>query len=89
MFSHLDPDHVNGFRVVEQLNLDYQKNPPSNKNKPINILLTKLQYNILSRLNSQYGPFLGFFEKLNLVKSTIIDRNTKIWFMTQQSLKPT
>jgi phosphoribosyl 1,2-cyclic phosphate phosphodiesterase len=60
IFTHLDPDHVEGFRVVEQIALDFRtwKAYPE---KSIRLLLPEQLEAPLKKLSSQYGPVADFY----------------------------
>jgi phosphoribosyl 1,2-cyclic phosphate phosphodiesterase len=60
IFTHLDPDHVEGFRVVEQITLDFRtwKAYPE---KQISLLLPEPLVTPLRNINSQYGSLLDFY----------------------------
>ena len=60
MFTHLDPDHVEGFRIVEQIALDFRtwKTYPE---KQVCLLLPEQLYGPLRGIRSQYGPLLDFY----------------------------
>jgi phosphoribosyl 1,2-cyclic phosphate phosphodiesterase len=60
LFTHLDPDHVEGFRVVEQIALDFRtwKTYPE---KQVCLILPEQLYEPLRSIRSQYGPLLDFY----------------------------
>ena len=57
-FTHLDPDHVEGFRVVEQIALDF-RTWRAYPEKQICLLLPQELNESLRKLQSQYGPLAG------------------------------
>jgi phosphoribosyl 1,2-cyclic phosphate phosphodiesterase len=59
-FSHLDPDHVEGFRVVEQITLDF-RSWEAYPDKRINLILPDLLYERIRDIRSIYGPVLDFY----------------------------
>ena len=61
-FSHLDPDHVEGFRVVEQIALDFRTWRAYPK-KQICLLLPEQLSEPVKALRSQYGPVIDFYQK--------------------------
>ncbi len=62
IFSHLDPDHVEGFRVVEQMALDFRTWRAYPK-KQICLLLPEQLGDPLRKLSSQYGPVVDFYQE--------------------------
>lgn len=66
-FTHLDPDHVEGFRVVEQIALDF-RNWRGHPEKQLRLLLPEQLNEGLGRLSSQYGPFIDFYRQRGFVK---------------------
>ncbi len=60
MFSHLDPDHVEGFRLVEQIALDF-RTWQGYTEKRICLVLPEELCQPLGNLGSQYGPILDFY----------------------------
>ena len=67
MFTHLDPDHVEGFRVVEQVALDFRtwKTYPG---KQLCLLLPEKLYEPLRSIRSQYGPLLDFYLESGFIR---------------------
>ena len=61
-FSHLDPDHVEGFRVVEQITLDF-RTWRAYPEKQICLLLPEQLSERLRELRSQYGPLIDFYQE--------------------------
>jgi phosphoribosyl 1,2-cyclic phosphate phosphodiesterase len=66
-FTHLDPDHVEGFRVVEQIALDF-RSWCAYPEKQICLLLPKQLSERLREIRSQYGPAIDFYEKSGFVR---------------------
>jgi phosphoribosyl 1,2-cyclic phosphate phosphodiesterase len=66
-FSHLDPDHVEGFRVVEQIALDFRtwRAYPQNQ---VCLLLPEQLSGRLRKLGSQYGPVVDFYQESGFLK---------------------
>lgn len=77
MFSHLDPDHVEGIRVVEQIALDF-RSWQAYPGKQINLVLPDLLQERLRSLNSQYGSILDFYESSGFLQTRIFREYTKI-----------
>jgi phosphoribosyl 1,2-cyclic phosphate phosphodiesterase len=66
-FSHLDPDHVEGFRVVEQIALDFRTWQAYPK-KQICLLLPEQLSGSIRKLKSQYGPIVDFYRESGFLK---------------------
>lgn len=74
MFTHLDPDHVEGFRIVEQIALDFRtwKAYPG---KQIRLLLPEQLSDCIRLLSSQYGPLIDFYLDAGFIRiETFRDR---------------
>ena len=67
IFSHLDPDHVEGFRVVEQIALDF-RSWRAYPQKQICLLLPEELEAPLRSMRSQYGPLLDFYRESGFVR---------------------
>jgi phosphoribosyl 1,2-cyclic phosphate phosphodiesterase len=61
-FSHLDPDHVEGFRMVEQIALDF-RTWCAYPEKQICLLLPEQLAERVKELRSQYGPIVDFYQE--------------------------
>jgi len=66
-FTHLDPDHVEGFRVVEQIALDF-RTWRAYPEKRICLLLPEVLNESLRNIKSQYGPLVDFYEKSGFIR---------------------
>ena len=66
-FSHLDPDHVEGFRVVEQIALDF-RTWRAYPQKQICLLLPEQLSGSVRKLSSQYGPIVDFYQESGFLK---------------------
>ncbi len=66
-FTHLDPDHVEGFRVVEQIALDF-RNWRAYPEKQICLLLPEPLNEVIEKFSSQYGPVIDFYQKSGFVE---------------------
>ena len=77
MFSHLDPDHIEGFRVVEQIAIDYRtwKAYPEKK---ICLILPKLLMEFLRKVHTVYGSQVEYFEENGFIQCVSFDEKTKI-----------
>jgi phosphoribosyl 1,2-cyclic phosphate phosphodiesterase len=76
-FTHLDPDHVEGFRVVEQITLDFRK-WRAYPEKQINLILPELLVRPFRKLNSQYGSYLDFYSNRGFIKLIPFNDKTRI-----------
>ena len=77
MFSHLDPDHVEGFRVVEQISLDF-RTWCAYPEKQICLLLPELLSGRIKNIQSQYGSIIEFYQKSGFIRLTLFQDNIKI-----------
>jgi len=66
-FSHLDPDHVEGCRMVEQMALDFRTWRAYPK-KQICLLLPEQLSEPLKRLRSQYGAIVDFYRESGFLR---------------------
>jgi phosphoribosyl 1,2-cyclic phosphate phosphodiesterase len=66
-FTHLDPDHVEGFRVVEQIALDF-RTWRAYPQKQICLLLPEQLNGHLRELRSQYGPVVDFYQESGFIQ---------------------
>jgi len=60
LFTHLDPDHAEGFRVVEHIALDF-RNWNAYPEKQISLLTPEKMDGCLSKIGSQYGPVIDYY----------------------------
>ena len=67
IFTHLDPDHVEGFRVVEQITLDF-RTWEAYPNKYIRLLLPEPLNHGLRDIRSVYGSLIDFYEEQGFVQ---------------------
>jgi len=76
-FTHLDPDHTEGFRVVEQIALDFRtwRTYPQ---KQICLLLPQELSDRLWDIRSQYGPVLDFYLERGFVRVETFGNDTRI-----------
>ncbi len=84
LYSHLDPDHTLGMRVIEQLRLDWLNWSKNIKcNNPIWLIALPNVLSDLNAISTKYGPILDYYESLNLISrqattKPIIINNIKI-----------
>lgn len=77
MFTHLDPDHVEGFRVVEQITLDFRSWASYNA-KTIKLVLPEQLKVPLRNITSVYGPVIDFFKEQDFIECSFFDNKVKI-----------
>jgi phosphoribosyl 1,2-cyclic phosphate phosphodiesterase len=77
LFTHLDPDHVEGFRVVEQVALDF-RSWQAYAEKQIRIVIPEALYDRLSGLRGAYGPMIDFFLEQGFVRCEPFRETTRI-----------
>ena len=75
-FTHLDPDHIEGFRVVEQITLDF-RTWRAYPEKQICLLLPEPLSAGLRDIRSQYGPLIDFYQESGFVQLLVFQ--DKIW----------
>jgi len=75
-FSHLDPDHVEGFRVIEQIALDF-RTWRAYPEKQICLLLPEQLSGAVRELRSQYGSQLDFYLESGFIRLKLFRNN--IW----------
>jgi phosphoribosyl 1,2-cyclic phosphate phosphodiesterase len=88
LYSHWDPDHTLGMRIIEQLRLQwldyYENKTPENK---ITIYATEGVMNDINGIRNRHGSFMDYYEHMNLVKRQIVKdkiliNNITISFLT-------
>lgn len=77
MLTHLDPDHVEGFRVVEQIALDF-RTWTGYPEKKIQLILPWELMDRLSEVRSIYGPLIDFYTAQGFVECRPFGRTTRI-----------
>jgi phosphoribosyl 1,2-cyclic phosphate phosphodiesterase len=77
IFSHLDPDHVEGFRVVEQISLDF-RSWRSYGDHQINLVLPEQLNAGLKGLKTIYGAMIDYYEEQGFVRRTPFQDRIKI-----------
>lgn len=77
MFSHLDPDHVEGFRVVEQITLDF-RSWHSYPDKQICLILPEPLNNHVRKVQSIYGPLIDFYVNSGFLRLVSFQEKIKI-----------
>jgi len=77
MFTHLDPDHVEGFRVVEQITLDF-RSWKAYRGKKIRLILPRVLMDKLVDIRSIYGPIINFYQARGFVECVVFDGGARI-----------
>ncbi len=67
LFTHLDPDHTEGFRVVEQIALDF-RTWRAYPQKQVCLLLPEQLEKPLRQIRSQYGSLMDFYQDSGFIK---------------------
>lgn len=68
-YSHWDPDHTLGMRVIEQLRLNWFKFFNNQKcTNPLPILMLDGVYSELHAIQNKYGAYIDYYSSLNLCK---------------------
>lgn len=77
ILTHLDPDHVEGFRVVEQITLDFRswRAYPA---KQIVLLVPHYMTQHLQKVQSVYGSLMDFYEGQGFIKSVVFRTRIQI-----------
>ena len=66
-FTHLDPDHTEGFRVVEQIALDF-RSWEAYPERQVRLILPAELDDLLGKIQTAYGPSITFYERQGFVK---------------------
>ena len=77
MFTHLDPDHVEGFRVVEQIALDF-RTWQAYPDKQICLLLPEKLSEPIKGIRSQYGSVADFYKESGFIQVQTFNEKVKI-----------
>jgi phosphoribosyl 1,2-cyclic phosphate phosphodiesterase len=82
LFTHLDPDHIEGFRAVEQITLDF-RTWEAYPDRHIRLILPEELNKRLGNIRSVYGPVIDYYEDQGFVQRTafqdsIVIGDTKI-----------
>lgn len=74
LFTHLDPDHVEGCRVVEQITLDF-RTWGAYREKCIRLILPDQLNDRLGSIRSVYGAVIDYYERQGFVQRTPFQEN--------------
>jgi phosphoribosyl 1,2-cyclic phosphate phosphodiesterase len=77
LFSHLDPDHIEGFRMVEHLSLDF-RTWRAYPEKQVCLLLPEQLSKRLGKITSQYGSILDFYRESGFLRLELFSEKIKI-----------
>lgn len=77
LLSHLDPDHVEGFRIVEQIALDF-RSWKAYPEKQIKLVLPESLKKRIPNIQSQYGPLVDFYEKSGFIRIQTFSESIEI-----------
>lgn len=73
-YSHLDPDHTLGMRVIEQLRLDWLAISINKKcNNPLLIMALPNVLEDINAIRTKHGSILDYYESMNLIKRESIN----------------
>lgn len=80
LFSHVDPDHTLGFRVFEQLRLNWLEVSEGKECKnPINVYAMEHVMSDINSIQFKFGTYLDYYENtMNLIKRDIINKSMYI-----------
>lgn len=77
IFTHLDPDHIEGFRVVEQIALDF-RTWKAYPNQGIKLILPAPLARNLKKIKTVYGSQISFFKDSGFVAVQTFERSMHI-----------
>ncbi|MBW2120048.1 MAG: hypothetical protein JRH09_19305 [Deltaproteobacteria bacterium] len=77
IFTHLDPDHVEGFRVVEQISLDF-RTWHACPEKQIQLILPEPLSERVRNIRSVYGPLIDFYVNRGFIKCTAFREKIRV-----------
>jgi len=77
LFTHLDPDHTEGFRVVEQIAMDF-RSWEAYPEKQICLLLPQQLLGPLRSIHSQYGPLIDFYKNSGFIRIQTFEKSIEI-----------
>lgn len=75
LYSHCDPDHTLGMRIVEQLRLEWLDYCDNIKPEtPINVYAQTRVMDDINKIRSSYGSFMDYYEYMGLVRRTAVKK---------------
>ena len=85
MFTHSDPDHIEGFRVVEQITLDF-RSWRAYPEKQISLLVPNYLHDKIRSVSSSYGSLLDFYLDQGFIRLEKFDTSIKVGEITINAL---
>jgi phosphoribosyl 1,2-cyclic phosphate phosphodiesterase len=79
IYSHWDPDHTLGMRVIEQIRLewlDYYEN--KKPNNPLNVYASNGVMNDVNNIRNPHGSFMDYYEYMGLIKRKIVNNSIQM-----------
>lgn len=67
VYSHLDPDHMEGFRIVEQVTLDF-RSWQAYPEKQIRLVIPEVLLKRFKNVRTAYGSQLAYYEKQGFIE---------------------
>jgi phosphoribosyl 1,2-cyclic phosphate phosphodiesterase len=77
MLTHLDPDHIEGFRVVEQMTIDF-RTWEAFPGKTVRLVMPRQLLENFRKVTTAYGSLVSFYEKSGFLCCEPFDRQTRI-----------
>jgi phosphoribosyl 1,2-cyclic phosphate phosphodiesterase len=77
ILTHLDPDHVEGLRVIEQITLDF-RSWRAYPEKQVRLLLPEQLGERIKEIRSQYGPLVDFYQRSGFIRLTLFKKEIQI-----------
>ncbi|MFU8796815.1 MAG: MBL fold metallo-hydrolase [Dehalococcoidia bacterium] len=85
MLTHLDPDHIEGLRVVEHIALDF-RTWRAHPEKQIQLLLPEELGSNLGTIQSRYGPLADAYEQRGFIKIVLFQDTIEVGPVTTHAL---
>ena len=76
-FTHLDPDHVEGLRLVEQIALDF-RTWRAYPEKQVRLLLPQQLSKDIREIRSRYGSLIDFYRESGFIQLVLFEDNVQI-----------
>ncbi|MBF0235648.1 MAG: hypothetical protein HQK65_21830 [Desulfamplus sp.] len=73
IFTHLDPDHTEGFRIVEQASLDF-RSWKAYPDKQITLVLPETLMDRIRNIHSAYGSMIDFYIQQGFIRIHSFDQ---------------
>lgn len=77
LFTHLDPDHIEGFRVVEQISLDF-RTWTAYPNQKIKLILPTPLARDIGKIKTVYGSQITFFKDSDFVEIKTFEKTLQV-----------